>query len=84
VQSIGYAKICQELPATIINHWQEYTLLKIIDFNIDEEEIYLLKMTCPTTNKIHVLRVPPNLNSAREAVRWFNWRIDPKELLIHT
>lgn len=72
IQGIGYARICEELQAIELDTWAEYTLLKI-DADLDEEPIYLLKMTCPSTNFIHALRVPPNMKSAREAIRWVNW-----------
>jgi hypothetical protein len=78
IQGIGYARICQELQAIELDTWQEYTLLKI-DADVDEESIYLLKMTCPSTGFIHVLRVPPNMKSAREAIGWVNWGVDPEE-----
>jgi hypothetical protein len=83
IQGIGYARICQELQAIELDTWQEYTLLKI-DADVDEEAIYLLKMTCPSTSFIHALRVPPNMNSAREAIRWVNWGIDPEEFAVQT
>ncbi len=78
IQRIGYARICQELKATELDEYLEYTLLKI-DANIDREQIYILKMTCPSTGAIHALRVPPDTISAREAIRWVNWGIDPEE-----
>ena len=62
---------------------KEYTLLKI-DNDVDEEAIYLSKMTCPSTGFIHALRVPPNMNSAREAIRWVNWGIDPEEFAVQS
>ena len=83
IQSIGYARICQQLQAIELDNWQEYTLLKI-DNNVDIEPIYLLKMTCPSTGFIHALRVPPNMNSAREAICWVNWGIEPEEFAIQT
>ncbi|MFB2923708.1 MULTISPECIES: leucine-rich repeat domain-containing protein [Aerosakkonema] len=83
IQKIGYARICQELQATELDSWREYTLLKI-DSNVDVEPIYLLKMTCPSTGFIHVLRVPPNMTSAREAIRWVNWGIDPSEFSVES
>ncbi|MEA5469268.1 DUF6745 domain-containing protein [Spirulina sp. 06S082] len=49
-----------------------------------EEPIYLLKMICPSTGHIHALRVPPNINSAREAITWVNWDIDPEEFSVQT
>lgn len=83
IQGIGYSRICQELQATQLDYWQEYTLLKI-ESNVDVESIYLLKMTCPSTGYIHALRVPPDINSAREAICWVNWGTDPEEFSIQT
>ena len=83
IQGIGYSRICHELQAIELDSWQEYTLLKI-DSVIDIETIYLLKMTCPSTGYIHGLRVPPNINSARDAIRWVNWGIDPEEFSVQT
>jgi hypothetical protein len=77
IQEIGYGRICQDLQATELDSWQEYTFLKID--NADVEPIYLLKMTCPSTGFIHALRVPPDVKSARQAIRWVNWGIDPEE-----
>ncbi|AFZ07936.1 hypothetical protein Osc7112_3572 [Oscillatoria nigro-viridis PCC 7112] len=98
IQAIGYRRICQELPATELDKWvatggypyQEYTLLKI-ENNIDIEPIYLLKMTCPSTGQVHVLRVPPKVRSssrasltAKEAISWVNWGIDPEKFQVQT
>jgi len=98
IQGIGYARICEELEATELDCWQEYTLLRInadIDgFDSDDfegdrdapkkEDIYLLKMTCPSTGFIHALRVPPDVRSALEAIRWVNWDIEPEEFSVQT
>ncbi len=82
VHGIGYDRICQELQATELDSWAEYSLLKID--NADVEPIYLLKMICPSTEYIHALRVPPDMRSAREAIRWVNWGIDPEEFIHQT
>lgn len=50
----------------------------------DVEPLYLLKMTCPSTRFIHALRVPPDVRSAREAIRWVNWGTDPEEFSVQT
>lgn len=71
------------MQATQLDNWQEYTLLKI-DNDVDVESIYLLKMTCPSTGYIHALRVPPDINSAREAICWVNWGTDPEEFCVQT
>ncbi|WP_293349794.1 MULTISPECIES: hypothetical protein [unclassified Microcoleus] len=82
IQGIGYARICSELQAVELDSWQEYTLLKID--NADVEPIYLLKMTCPSMGFIHALRVPPDVRSAREAICWVNWDIEPEEFSVQT
>ena len=78
IQGIGYSRILEELQAVELDAWQEYTLLKI-DADADIEPIILLKMICPSTGRIHALRVPPDMKSAREAICWVNWGIDPEE-----
>ena len=83
IQEIGYDRLCRELQAVQLDTWREYDLLRV-DSEVDIEPIYLLKMTCPSTGKIHALRVPPTLESAREAIRWVNWEIDPSEFTIQT
>ena len=83
IQVIGYKRICQELQVTQLDAWREYTLLKI-DARVDVEKICLLKMTCPSTGYIYVVRVPPNIESAREAIKWVNLGIDPEEFSVQT
>lgn len=83
IQEIGYDQIARELQATELDYWAVYTLLKI-DNQADIEPIYLLKMTCPSTGLIHALRVPPDMKSAREAISWVNWGIDPEEFAVQT
>jgi len=83
IQGIGYARISQELQAIPLDNWREYTLLRI-DSDVDIEPINMLKMTCASTGYIHCLRVPPDLQNAREAIRWVNWDIDPESFAIET
>ena len=83
IQGIGYTRICQELQAVELDSWREYVLLGVEE-SIDVEPIYLLKMICPSTGYVHVLRVPPNVNSAREAILWVNWGVDPEEFAVQT
>jgi leucine-rich repeat protein SHOC2 len=83
IQQIGYDRICQELDAIDLDTWKEYTLLKI-DADIDEEPMVLLKMTCPSTGHIHILRVPPEMTSAEAAITWVNHGIHPDEFTVQT
>jgi len=79
IQGLGYARICQELAVETLDYWQGYELLKV-QASISDEPVLLLKMTCPSTQKIHVLRIPPHLRGARQAITWINWGIDPEAL----
>ncbi len=83
IQEIGYSRILEELQAIELDSYQEYTLLQI-NSDIDIEPIYLLKMICPSTQDIHVLRVPPEIKSAHEAITWVNWDISPEDFAIQT
>jgi leucine-rich repeat protein SHOC2 len=96
VERVGYEKICEELDAVTIDIWREYSLLKIDrsrsglfyfqDFmGLNEREpIILLKMTCPSTQHIHILRVPPEMVSAEAAITWINHGIHPDRFAVQT
>jgi leucine-rich repeat protein SHOC2 len=93
IEQIGYDRICTELNAVTIDTWREYTLLKIDgvekfyddgDRLMDTEPMVLLKMTCPSTAHIHILRVPPEMVSAAAAITWVNHGIHPDEFIVQT
>jgi leucine-rich repeat protein SHOC2 len=83
IEQVGYNKICTELNSITLDTWWEYTLLKI-DKPVDVEPMVLLKMTCPSTAHIHILRVPPEMVSAEEAITWVNHGIHPDEFTVQT
>ncbi len=64
--------------------WDEGGERAIWRDEISSEPVHLLKMTCPSTGYIHVLRVPPDIVSAREAIRWVNHGIDPEEFSVQS
>jgi leucine-rich repeat protein SHOC2 len=93
IQQVGYEKICDELNAVTIDTWREYALLKIDrlgrPINNERNLIYgepmvLLKMTCPSTAHIHILRVPPEMTSAEAAITWVNHGIHPDKFAVQT
>ncbi len=93
IEKMGYEKICAELNATTLDTWREYTLLKIDGLEkiydggsepIDTEPMVLLKMTCPSTVHIHILRVPPEMLSAEAAIVWVNHGIHPDDFVVQT
>lgn len=92
IEQVGYEKTCDELGAIEIDSWNEYTLLKIDNIQIvyegwrevGREPMILLKMTCPSTAHIHILRVPPDMTSAENAIVWVNHGIHPSKFAIQT
>ncbi|WP_310483471.1 leucine-rich repeat domain-containing protein [Chamaesiphon sp. VAR_48_metabat_403] len=89
IQQIGYERICEELNAMELDSWREYTLLEIDDIDrvyVREiaAPIILLKMTCPSTGHIHILRVPPEMTSAEAAITWVNHGIHPDKFAVQT
>jgi len=83
LKTIGYEKIIGSLNAVTLDNYREYSLIRIV-IPSETEPILLLKMTCPSTGHLHVLRVPPNMSSAYEAICWVNWGIAPEDLAIET
>jgi leucine-rich repeat protein SHOC2 len=93
IEQVGYEEICNLLNAKEVNTWREYLLLKIDNFEpileqgrkpIGKEPIALLRMTCPSTGHVHILRVPPDMTSAEEAIVWVNHGIHPDRFTIQT
>ena len=97
IKQLGYEKIFKELNSFTLDTWREYTLLSINDIEeiyyerepgkyivINTEPMVLLKMTCPSTQHIHILRVPPEMTSAEAAITWVNHGIHPDEFAVQT
>jgi leucine-rich repeat protein SHOC2 len=93
IAQLGYEKLCSELNAIEIDSWREYSLLKINKVEkiynrknkcIATEAMVLLKMTCPSTAHIHILRVPPKMTSAEAAITWINQGIHPDSFNVQT
>jgi leucine-rich repeat protein SHOC2 len=98
IEQIGYEKISEDSDMVTLDNWREYTLLKIDAFerifvetgtyvgegHFETEPMVLLKMTCPSTGHIHILRVPPELMSAEAAITWVNHGIHPDKFTVQT
>jgi leucine-rich repeat protein SHOC2 len=85
IDRIGYLQIYNRFGALVQDTWRQYTLLKTRKFqSFDREPMVLLKMICPSTAHVHILRVPPDLKSAEEAIVWVNHGIHPDTFAIQT
>lgn len=83
IKEIGYEKIISTLPVKKIDTWREYELLRVEVEDLPVP-VQLLKMTCPSTKDIHILRTPPDMVSAEAAITWHNHGIHPSEFEIET
>jgi leucine-rich repeat protein SHOC2 len=85
IDRVGYLRIYNHFGAIVQDTWRQYTLLKTRRFqSFDREPMVLLKMVCPSTAHIHVLRVPPTMTSAEAAIVWVNHGIHPDEFAVQT
>ena len=85
IDRVGYLQIYNHFGAIVQDTWRQYTLLKTRRFqSFDREPMVLLKMVCPSTAHIHVLRVPPTMTSAEAAIVWVNHGIHPDEFAVQT
>jgi hypothetical protein len=81
IQVLGHQKLISELGSRELDAWREYKLLTLEDHEL---LLRFLSMTCPSTGQHNLVRVPPNINTAREAAAWIGWGVDPESYLIET
>ncbi len=85
IDRIGYLQIYNHFGAIVQDTWRQYTLLKTRRFeSFEREPMVLLKMVCPSTAHIHILRVPPTMKSAEAAIVWVNHGIHPDDFAVQT
>ncbi len=81
IRVLGHQKLVSELGSRELDSWREYKLLALENHELP---IRFLSMTCPSTGKENLVRVPPNETTAREAAAWIGWGVDPESYLIET
>ena len=69
LEELGYARFLAQVNHQIIEKEGEYELVRI-DWHEREEPICLVKVKCPSTGAFYTLRVPPNIQTVKEAVAW--------------
>ena len=85
IDRVGYLQIYHQFGAIVQDTWRQYTLLKTRRFqSFDREPMVLLKMVCPSTAHLHILRVPPLVTSAEAAIVWVNHGIHPDDFTVQT
>lgn len=68
IEDMGYERFLQQLNPQIIDKDEERELLRA-EFP-REETMYFVKVRCPSTGTYYLLRVPPTMTKAKEAVAW--------------
>lgn len=69
LEEFGYARFLAQMPHEIIHRDGEQELVKI-NWLPREEAIVLVKVKCPTTGAFYTLRVPPAMETVKDAVAW--------------
>ncbi len=81
IRGVGYDKFLCTVNANKKDTWREYELLHV-ELPDMPVAYRLLKMTCPSTGHVHTLRVPPDVESCRDAVTWVNWGIEKESFSV--
>lgn len=69
LEDMGYEKFLNQTDYKIITTDGDSELL-VIDWHTEEEPIFLVKVKCPSTGAYYILRVPPNMQTVKEATAW--------------
>ena len=80
VSELGYERVVHKLGCKVLDTWREYELLNVPMSNMPVK-YNVLKMTCPSTGDIHMLRVPPTVETAEQAITWCNHGHHPDEFV---
>jgi hypothetical protein len=76
LREIGYERAIAALGGTVLDRWREYELIRL---NVSDMpiEYRLLSMVCPSTGDKHILRAPPDCDTAEAAITWCNHGTHP-------
>lgn len=72
IERLGYETFLRQVGGVVRDQDQDAggeRQLVCIAFD-DDEPLMVLKVTCPSTGYTHILRVPPDLRSCRQAAAW--------------
>lgn len=68
IERYGVARLLKEANAQKMDQSREGVLYRL-ELPRDES-LVVIELTCPTTGRRYLLRVPPNMETAREAIAW--------------
>ncbi|WP_414530925.1 DUF6745 domain-containing protein [Nodularia chucula] len=81
IERLGYETLLQQVGGLVRDRDQDAggeRQLIYIPFE-DDEPLMVLKVTCPSTGHIHVLRVPPHIRNCHQAAAWIAGYTNPDD-----
>ncbi|KAB8331501.1 hypothetical protein SD80_023680 [Scytonema tolypothrichoides VB-61278] len=81
IERLGYETFLQQVGGLVRDRDRDAggeRQLVYIPFE-DDEPLMVLKVTCPSTEHTHILRVPPNMRSCHQAAAWIAGFTNPDE-----
>jgi hypothetical protein len=72
IERLGYERFLQQVGGVIRDADRDAggdRQLICVAFE-DDEPLMVLRVTCPSTGHIHILRVPPDMRSCHQAAAW--------------
>jgi hypothetical protein len=74
---MGYNALLEKIKPRILDHSKDGGQLLEINSGIEEGTVFgvdrmmrLIKVICPSTQQVYLLRVPPNINKLEQARQW--------------
>ncbi len=81
IERLGYTALIQQIGGLVRDRDTDAggeRQLIYIPFE-DDEPVVVVKLVCPSTGHVHILRVPPHMRSCRQAVAWIAGFDDPAD-----
>jgi len=69
LEALGYEKFLTQLPHEVIHRDNDQELVRM-RWHKQEEEVFLVKVKCPSTGAFYTLRVPPYVQNIKQAIAW--------------
>ena len=69
LEELGYERFLSQINHIVIDKEGDQELVKI-DWHKEEEPICLVKVKCASTGVFYTLRVPPSMQTIKEAIAW--------------
>jgi hypothetical protein len=82
IERYGFDRFVIDAKARCLDKWKDNELLSIELPDDPERRIVALKLRCPSTSALYILRVPPNQRTVRGALVWSFGLERPEDYLL--